>query len=46
MALPTLWVSGLVILLAIPRLRRTAPERQAALAAPTERAATAEAPSS
>jgi hypothetical protein len=46
MALPALWVSGLVILLAIPRLRRAAPERQATLAAPAERAATAEAPSS
>jgi hypothetical protein len=45
-ALPALWVSGLVILLAIPRLRRTMPERQAALAAPAERATTAEAPSS
>lgn len=44
MALPALWVSSLVILLAIPRLRRAAPERQAALAAPAERAATAEAP--
>jgi len=46
LALPALWVSGLVILLAIPRLRRSGPERQAALAAPAERAATAEAPSS
>lgn len=46
LTLPALWVSGLVILLAIPRLRRTMPERQVALAAHAERAATAEAPSS